>query len=83
MHRHTYKTFKIDLIPHIECEQLKLSIQLKDPRGGVYRTFMGVRNVSIDLCKVNKGSQSMLLEIFAKNVGKYSNIMRQCPFRVS
>lgn len=59
-------------------------MQLKRKEDTKYHTFMGINRVKIDICKYTKGEmQSLILDIFLKDVKKYGNFAHPCPFVVS
>lgn len=48
-----------------------------------FQAYIGISNVTIDLCKFFGGEDShMLLDIFAGEIHKYGNIMQPCPLTV-
>lgn len=63
---------------------MKLSVKLKQPRDTDYKTFLGLSNVTIDVCKVFSGkAQSIFLEMILGDLKKSTNMMHPCPFKVS
>lgn len=62
---------------------MRLSLDVRKPKSTKFETFMGFRNVSINLSNIlGQKSESAFFEILFKNIKKYSNIFRPCPFSV-
>lgn len=60
---------------------MKTSVFRKDKKGFII--YMGLRNVTIDICRALKGRvQSVLFDIMLADVKKYSNALHPCPFAV-
>lgn len=49
-----------------------------------YQTYFGIRNILIDICRFFKGGlTSKLMDIFADDLKKHSNVFHPCPFSVN
>lgn len=63
--------------------QLKLSVWRKE--NGVFKIFMGINNLTIDICAyLNSGGVAgMMFDILFKNIKQHSNLFDyRCPIRV-
>lgn len=72
--------------PNISISTLimKLTIEYKRPNEKKFGTFMGVQNLTADICKVQAGgASSIFLDIFRKDLQAHSNIFHACPFEVT
>ena len=48
-----------------------------------YSTVMGLKNITIDICRYMSGSVgSYIADIIVKELKKYSNAFHPCPFSV-
>lgn len=48
-----------------------------------YQIYFGIRNIPIDICRFfNNGLSSNLMNIFADDLKKQSNVFHPCPFMV-
>lgn len=87
-HRQCYGTFILHRASpnqtHSFIFQVKLSILSKKPREKKYQIFMGISNITADLCKLVAGqSHSTFFDIAAFDLERISNIMHPCPYSVS
>lgn len=63
---------------------VKLTIEYRRRDEKAFSIFMGIKNMTIDICKVFEGvTHSILVDIILKDLQTYSNIVHSCPFRVS
>lgn len=63
--------------------QLKMSIYFKQPNEQFYRIFMGMVNVSIDVCETLNGQLlSPLTTAVIKDLRFHSNFFHPCPIMV-
>lgn len=48
-----------------------------------YAVFMGLKNVTVDICRALSGHvQSLVVDIILKDIKNYSNLLHPCPFSV-
>lgn len=67
----------------INLFQVKVSLFQKKHNEQKYRIFLGLNNVTVDLCGYLKGAQqSGLMDIIVKDIKKYGNVFHACPFSV-
>lgn len=68
----------------MRINQIRISLLHKKNNEPKYRAFLGLRNVTIDLCRYLRGtSQSALMDSIIKNVKQFGNVFHPCPFKVS
>lgn len=61
---------------------MKISALRKHGKG--YVVFMGLRNVTVDICRAFSGSvQFVVLDMILEDVKRYSNLFHPCPFAVN
>lgn len=61
--------------------QAKLTIAKRE--GETYRTYMGMNNITLDICRTFDGSlQSIFMDFFLNDFKRYSNFYHPCPFKV-
>lgn len=47
-----------------------------------YKPFMGLSNVTTDVCKYLDSGNSMIVEMFVDELKQHSNLIHACPFKV-
>lgn len=48
-----------------------------------YHIYMGLNNVTIDICNYMNGNlQSLLMDMFLNDVKQYGNVIHRCPYAV-
>lgn len=56
----------------------------KKPRESDFKIFMGLKNITFDVCKLNSGKmQSFFYDMMLAGARKYTNTMHPCPYTVS
>lgn len=83
------KVSKISLTSHkhineiiLYFPQIALSIYFRQDSKS-FVSFMGVRNVTIDVCRYMNGAvQSALLDIIVADLRKFTNLLHPCPYNV-
>lgn len=63
--------------------QLKFSVEFKKPKATKFETYMGIRNVTINLCSFLGGKmESIFIGVFTKDLRRHTNAFHPCPFSV-
>lgn len=76
-----WKTLRKNYFIH-NLLQAKVSM-MHNPLGDQiqYRPYMGINNITIDICKYMNGhTYSILFDMFLKNFKNYGNMYQPCPF---
>lgn len=47
-----------------------------------FKPFLGLSNVTIDVCHYLINGNSMMVDLFLDDVKKHSNLIHSCPFKV-
>lgn len=62
---------------------MKFSVLFKDKSQIRYRTYIGLNNVTLDICKfLNGGEGHMLLHMMSDGMENYGNFLEPCPLKV-
>lgn len=73
--------FEWQIIYSLLFSQVKLSMFRK--QASTYKTFMGMNNLTIDLCKyLGGGISTAVIDILFPNARTHSNVFHPCPFSV-
>lgn len=75
----------LPIYPHLIFHffQIRITLLHRKADEPKLRVFLGLRNVTVDLCRYLKGTfQSNLMDVVIKDVKKFGNIFHPCPFSV-
>lgn len=61
-----------------------MSFSVEHKKSSKWSTFMGMKNITVNICEVFSGrGRSLFLELVGKEFKTCSNILRSCPYTVS
>lgn len=76
--------FRLQTLSYFElCMQAKISVQHRRHDFGKFRQYIGLNNVTLDICKITSGKANyMVMNLFIDEFKKYGNVLQECPMKV-
>lgn len=76
------KHFPLPVPLSVSAVQVKMSWFYKTFNDLKFKPFLGLSNVTVDLCQYLDHGNSMLVDMFIDQIKKTSNLFHSCPFKV-